>query len=153
MTERYAVFVDISAKIESWDKPSVIAVSNDHTRALFVSAETKRAAIHLAYGATPPQYLLMAVLTYIVVAPEIERVSSITLDRDYSGDVAERTIRRLLLEFLRRHRPKLRAAAIRMQNIAGTTADRHARAVYKGKAVADGEITLEKIWKVLEGKQ
>lgn len=32
--DRYAVSVDISAKIEAWDKPSLVAVANDHTRVL-----------------------------------------------------------------------------------------------------------------------
>jgi hypothetical protein len=79
----------------------------------------------------------MALLAYLVVAPDIERISSVTLDQDYSGQAAERIIRRLLLELLRRHRPKLKASAVRMQNIAGS------RAVYKGRKQADAEITLE----------
>jgi hypothetical protein len=143
--ERYSVCVDISAKIENWEKPSVIAVSNGHSRALVVSAEVKQAAARLLSGSEPPQYTLMALLSYIVIAPDIERLSSVILDQDYSGDVAERIIRRLLLELLRRHRPKLKASAVRMQKVAGSSADKLARAIYKGKQQANGEITLEDI--------
>jgi hypothetical protein len=147
--ERYSVCVDISAKIENWEKPSVIAVSNGHSRALVVSAEVKQAAARLLSGSEPPQYTLMALLSYIVIAPDIERLSSVILDQDYSGDVAERIIRRLLLELLRRHRPKLKASAVRMQKVAGSGADRLARAIYKCKQQANGEITLEDIQGVL----
>ena len=147
--ERYSVCVDISAKIENWEKPSVIAVSNGHSRALVVSAEVKQAAVRLLSGSEPPQYTLMALLAYLVIAPDIERLSSVILDQDYSGDVAERIIRRLLLELLRRHRPKLKASAVRMQKVAGSNADKLARAIYKGKLQANGEITLEDIQGVL----
>ncbi len=142
---RYSVCVDISAKIESWDKSSVVVVANGHSRALIISAETKQAAVRLISGDGPPQYRLMALLAYIVIAPDIEKISSIILDQDYSGEVAERIIRRLLLELLRRHRPKLKASAVRMQKVAGSRADRLARAAYKGRQRADGEITLADI--------
>lgn len=149
-TDRYAVAVDISAKIEAWDKPSVIAVANDHTRALLVTAETKQAVARLLKGnAEQPQYVLMAVLTYLVVQPEIENVSSITLDRDYSGRVAERLIVKRLLGLLRRKRPKLKASAVRINNVAGSRADRLAREVYREIKKPDGEITLAEIEAVL----
>lgn len=145
MADRYAVYVDISAKIESWDKLSVVAVSNGHSRALEVSAEVKQAAARLLPGSEPPQYTLMALLAYLVLLPDIERLSSVTLDQDYSGEVAERIIRRSLLELLRRRRPKLKASAVRIQQVAGSKADKLARAIFKGKQQADGAITLEDI--------
>jgi hypothetical protein len=131
----------------------VIAVSNGHSRALVVSAEVKQAAARLLAGLEPPQYTLMALLAYLVIVPDIERLSSVILDRDYSGQAAERIIRRLLLELLRRHRPKLKASAVRMQNVAGSNADRLARAIYKGKQQADGEITIGDIQGVLWHKK
>ena len=89
--------------------------------------------------------VLMAVLTYLAVWPDIDRLSSITLDRDYSGEVAERIIVRRLLVMLKQHRPKLKASAVRMGNIAGSQADRLARAAYRGKRRPDREITLAEI--------
>ena len=146
VAERYAVSVDISAKLEAWDKPSMIAVANAHTRVLLVTAATKQAAARLlARGEEPAQYALMAVLTYLAVQPELERLSSITLDRDYSGEVAERRVLRRLLKMLRRDRPKLKASALRMENIAGSQADKLARAAYRGLRRPDREITLAEI--------
>ena len=144
--DRYAVSVDVSAKIEAWDKQSLIAVANSHTRVLLVTAATKQAAARLlASGDEPAQYVLMAVLTYLAVWPDIDRLSSITLDRDYSGEVAERRVLRRLLVMLRQHRPKLKASALRMENIAGSRADKLARAAYRGKRRPEREITLAEI--------
>ena len=146
VADRYAVSVDISAKIEAWDKPSLVVVANDHTRVLLVTPATKQAAARLLSGdPEPAQYVLMAILTYLAVRHEIEQFSSITLDRDYSGEVAERRVLRRLLKMLRRDRPKLKASALRMENVAGSRADRLARAAYKGKIKVDGEITLAEI--------
>lgn len=144
--DRYAVCVDISAKLEAWDKPSLIAVANDHTRVLLVTPATKQAAARLLAGSGEPvQYALMAVLAYLVVRHEIDHLSSITLDRDYSGEVAERIIARRLLALLKRDRPKLKASAVRIGNVAESRADRLARAAYKGLRRPDGEITLAEI--------
>lgn len=144
--DRYAVRVDVSAKIEAWEKPSLIAVANDHARVLLVTAATKQAAARLvATGDEPAQYALLAVLTYLAVLPDLAHLSSITLDRDYSGQVAERRVLRRLLGLLRRQRPKLKASALRMDNIAGSQADRLARAAYRGLRRPDGEIRLEEI--------
>jgi len=144
--DRYAVSVDISAKIEAWDKPSLVAVANDHTRVLLVTAATKQAAARLlANSEEPVQYALMAVLAYLAVRHEIDHLSSITLDRDYSGEIAERIIVRRLVALLRRERPKLKTSAVRVGNVAGSRADKLARAAYKGKMKVDGEITLAEI--------
>lgn len=145
---RYSVCVDISAKLEAWGKPSVIVVANGHTRALLVRPEVKQAAARLlrvALPAEPVQFALMAVLAYIAVRPDIDRLSRITLDRDYSGEVAERRILRRLLALIRRERPKFKGAALRMEMVAGSNADRLAREVYRGLRQPDGEISLAEI--------
>ena len=146
VADRYAVSVDISAKIEAWDKPSLVVVANDHTRVLLVTPATKQAAARLLMGSDEPvQYVLMAVLAYLVVRHEIDHLSSITLDRDYSGEIAERIIVRRLLALLKRERPRLKTSAVRIGNVAGSRADRLARAAFKGKMKVDGEITLAEI--------
>jgi hypothetical protein len=113
---------------------------------LLITAPTKQAAARLlASGDEPTQYVLMAMLTYLAVWPEIARLSSITLDRDYSGDVVERIIVRRLLGMFRQHQPKLKGSAVRMENIAGSQADKLARAAYRGQRRPNREITLAEI--------
>ena len=71
--------VDISAKIEAWDKPSLVAVANDHTRVLLVTAATKQEAARLlANSEEPAQYALMAVLAYLAVRHEIDHLSHLS---------------------------------------------------------------------------
>jgi hypothetical protein len=147
-SERYRVCVDISAKLESWSKPSVIAVANGHTRALLIKPEVKRYAATLTRNTVPTepvQFTLMAVLTFIAVQPDLDRLSRITLDRDYSGEVAERRILRRLLELIRRERPTFKGSALRMEMVAGSRADTIAREVYRGLRQADGEILISDI--------
>ena len=72
--ERYAV----SAKIEAWDKPSLIAVANDHTRALL-----------LAGSEEPAQYALMAVATF---APFYTCVSYILARNQTAGKGVEKLL-------------------------------------------------------------
>lgn len=149
ITDRYPVYVDISAKIEAWDKPSVIAVANDHTRTLLIPIEVKAAAAQMLLGALPAQLTLMAVFTYLAVRPDVYQVSSITLDRDYSGQVAERLIVRQLTELIRRERPRFKASAIKIAQVEGSRADRLAREVYRGLRRPDGAISLADIEAVL----
>lgn len=147
--ERYGVCVDISAKLEAWDKPSMIAVANGHTRVLRVAPEVKQAAARLLGSSSPPQYPLMAALAFLALRPEIHRLSSVTLDQDYSGEVAERIITRRLVELIHGERPRFKASAVRIGNVAGSRADRLARAAYKKVRQPDGEITLEELAAVL----
>jgi hypothetical protein len=152
LREKYAVQVDINAKIEDWEKDSVIAVANHKQIALRVRAQTKRdAAKRLRrIGRTEPiQFQLMAILAYIALRSQLANVYRITLDRDYSGDNAKRIIARQLTELIRRDFPKFKSSTIRIDNVEGSAADRLAREVFKGLAVANGEITLADIESVM----
>ena len=148
-TDRYPVCVDISAKIESWTKPSVIAVANGHMRTLIIYPEVKMAAARLIDSPEPVQFTLMAALAFLTVRPYLDRVSSITLDRDYSGEVAERRILGRLLAMIRREMPTFKKALLRIDNVEGTRADIVAREVYRRMRRPDGKISLSDIEGVL----
>lgn len=147
--EKYTVYVDISAKLETWEKDSVIAVANGHTRTLRISSAVKLQMAERLHASQPVQFYLMALCTYIAVKPDLPKVRRIVLDRDYSGEIAQRLITRYLIELIRRDAPAFKAAHIRIDNVAGSTADRLARAVYQEKQPADGVITLEMFEAVL----
>jgi hypothetical protein len=93
----------------------------------------------------PPQFALLAILTYIAVRPVLQDVNRIVLDRDYSGVKAERIIVRRLTELARRDWPRFKSTTIKLDNIAGSPADRLAREVFRGIYQPDGEITLAEI--------
>lgn len=142
---RYAVQVDISAKIEDWQKDSIIAVANHTQIALRVRAQTKRDAadrLRRIGRIEPIQFHLMAIFVFIALQPQLENIYRITLDRDYSGENARRIITRQLAELIRRDLPRFKSSTIRIDNVEGSTADRLARDVFKGLAIANGEITM-----------
>jgi hypothetical protein len=116
---------------------------------MLIPIEVKAAAAQMLPGLLQPQLTLMAVFAYLAVRPEIYQVSSITLDRDYSGQVAERLIVRQLVELIRRERPRFKASAIRIAQVEGSRADLLARAVYRGLRRPDGAISLADIEAVL----
>lgn len=127
----------------------MIAVTNDHERAMLIPIKVKAAAVQMLPNALQPQITLMAVFTYLAVRPEIYQISRIILDRDYSGQMAERLIVRQLAELLRRDRPRFKASAIKIAQVEGSRADRLAREVYRGLRRPDGTISLEDIKAVL----
>jgi hypothetical protein len=127
----------------------VIAVSNGHVRTLIIYPEVKIAAARLMDSSVPVQFTLMAILTFLAVRPYLDRVSSITLDQDYSGEVAERRILRHLLAMIRREMPTFKKALLRIDNVEGTRADIVAREVYRRMRRPDGKISLSDIEGVL----
>ena len=145
--EKSVVSIDISAKLEQWERGSAVAASNDFSRTLWISPEVKQRAKLMISGHEPPQYALMSVLAFMAVQPDLHRVHRIVLDQDYSGTTATRAIIRRLVELIRLDCPHFKAAHIRIAQIAGSRADRLARQVYVGERKADTVVT----WCELEG--
>lgn len=141
----YSVCIDISAKIEAWDKDSIVAIANDHTMTLCAPAAVKQKAVATLKTKEPVQFSLLAIFAYLVVRPRLAEIRRITIDLDYSGVVAHRIIVRRLVELIRKDRPEFRASWIRFDNVAGHRADVLAREVYRGLCKADGEIQWDQI--------
>jgi len=148
----YSVSIDISAKIEAWDKDSIVAIANDHVLALCASATVKQKAAATFKSKEPVQFALLAIFAYLAVRPKLAEIRRITIDLDYSGAVARRIIVRRLVELIRRDRPEFRASWIRIDNVAGHRADLLAREVYRGLRRADGEIQWEQIEPLLSSQ-
>lgn len=146
--EPYTVYVDISAKIEAWEKDSVIAVANGHAKALWVPLRIKLKAAELTrehIPHEPVQFMLMAMFAYLAIRAEIARIKRIVIDQDYSGIDAERAIRRRLIKLIQQDHPKFKAGDIRFANIAGSRADVLAREAYRGNVAKNGMLTLAQI--------
>lgn len=152
--ERYSVFVDVSAKIETWEKVSVVVVANGHSNALRLPAYVKKAMRDaLRGGLEPPQYVIFAAAIYLTLRPYLSQIKRIRVDLDYSGASAERTIRRLLVEMIRRDVPGFRGSEIRLEEVSGTRADILARQCYRGKQPVNGEISLADMRAVLGARE
>lgn len=151
-SERHTVFVDISTKVEEWDKDSVVAMSNDHNRALLITAAVKQQASVILQSSSPVQFRLLALFAYLVVRPDLANIRRIVIDQDYSGEKAERFIKKELIRWIRRDAPTFKTGHIRISEIAGSRADILAREAYRGNRPVDGAITIEEIVGVLRAK-
>ncbi len=63
----------------------------------------------------------------------LHNIRLIVIDRDYTGALAEATIRNLLLHLLRKDQPRVTAGFVQFANVKGSRADELARRVYRGK--------------------
>ena len=77
---------------------------------------------------------MLAVLIYLAVREDLPNIRQIVIDQDYSGRQVEAMIKNLLLNLLRRDKPRVKAGFVRFENVKGSQADRLARSVYRGKA-------------------
>ena len=148
----YVVYVDMSAKSEQWSKDSAVAMANGKSKAIWVPARVKqylRQALVDQYGGKSLEYRVMAILVYFVVRDDLKNISQIVIDRDYTGEQIEATIRNLLLNLLRHDLPNINAKYIRFDNIAGSKADKLARRVYEGKASYESVVTIAELETVL----
>jgi hypothetical protein len=143
----------MSAKIEQWTQPSAVAMANKQlSRVLLLPSKVKqksRKLIKQLYGTKSLQYRLMAMLVYLVVRESLDVIDMIVIDKDYSGEDAEATIRNLLLLLLRKDKPNATAEMIHFGNVKGSNADRLAKEVYDGRVPANRTIQYGELEQLL----
>ena len=145
------VAVDLSAKVEQWNKNSVIAFSNGIQGSTFVSKKVKKASKDLLkiyyphHGPAFYTFQLFAVFIYLTIQPYLQQIKKLHIDQDYSGKKTEGFIKDFLLNFLRRDIPSLRGNFIQFRKVGGSNADRLARDIYQDKKKADRSITFKQV--------
>lgn len=140
----YVAYVDMSAKVEQWSWNSAIAISNGRSRVYLIQGRVKQAVRQFLirlYGEKSIEYRMFALLVFLIVQDEVADISQLIIDRDYTGNEAEATIKNLLLPMLRLNRPSANAGFIRFENVRGSKADKLARKVYAGEVKADKKIS------------
>ncbi len=145
------VFVDLSAKVEQWNKNTAVAFSNGIKGSILISKKVKKAARNWLKTEYPNHsttfycYNLLTVWIYLLLKPNLERIGHIVIDKDYPGQESEKLIKDFLLNFLHRDKPTLRGSFISFQEVRGSCADILARDIYQNKKEANRKITLEDI--------
>jgi len=144
----YLAYVDMSAKVEQWSWNSAIAISNGSSRVYLipgrVKQEVRRLLIRL-YGEKSIEYRTFALLVFLIVRDELANISQLIIDRDYTGNEAEATIKNLLFPWLHASRPGVTSGFIRFENVRGSKVDKLARKVYAGEAKADKKISFTEV--------
>ena len=137
---KHTVYVDLSANAEQLSRDSAVAMTDGVQWVCLVRSKAKRyLAERLAarHGSRHLQYRLLAAIVYLAVQSHLPELRQIVIDRDYSGEPAESTIKNFLLALIRQRRPEVEAGFVRIANVKGSNADRLARAVFAGKVVPD----------------
>lgn len=145
---KFIGYVDLSAKLEQWTKDSAIALSNGRYTALWVPKEIKQKARQLLvgrYGRQNVRYRLLAVLIFLTIHNDLDRIDSLYIDRDYEGAEAEATIKNLLLHLLRRNGYDRNASFVHFANVKGSLADTAARRIYVGKEAPPRRVVWEEV--------
>jgi hypothetical protein len=127
-------------------------VSNGEQWACLVPSRVKRRARDLLtarHGGRNLQYRILALLVYLAVRDRLHQIERITIDRDFTGQQPEATIKSLLLVHVRRDRPDAGASLIDFAEVKGSRADNLARAVFLGKVQASRVVTVREVEAVL----
>lgn len=128
------VYVDLSAKVEHWNTDSAIAIADGFSASYLVPAKVKQAVrvrIIELHGTKSVIYRALSLFVYMAVRDHLNNIRHIVIDRDYTGERAEGTIKSILLHLLRRDRPEITAGMIEFANVKGTQADLLARRVFE----------------------
>ena len=145
------VFVDLSAKVEQWNKNTAVAFSNGIKGSILISKKVKKAARNWLKTQYPNRsitfyrYNLLTVLIYLLLKPNLGKVGHIVIDKDYPGRGSENQIKSRLLQFLHRGNLRQRRVLVSFQEVKGSEADLLARNIFVGKKKADREVSLDEI--------
>lgn len=145
------VFVDLSAKVEQWNKNTAVAFSNGIKGAILIDKKTKKAArdwLKIKYpnrGMTFYRYNLLTALIYLLLKPNLGKIGRIVIDKDYPGRESENQIKSRLLQFLHRGDLCPKRVLVSFQEVKGSKADLLARDIFVGKKKADREASLDEI--------
>ena len=123
------VFVDLSAKVEQWNKNTAVAFSNGTKGSILISKRTKKAArdwLKVKYpnrSVSFYRYSLLSALIYLLLRPNLKEIRRVIVDKDYPGQESENRIRSRLLQFFHREGFYLGGSAISFQEVKGSKAD------------------------------
>ena len=144
-------FVDLSAKVEQWNKNTAVAFSDGINGTILISKKTKKTArnwLKIQYpnrSASFYRYSLLSALIYLLLKPNLQEIRLIVVDKDYPGEESENQIRSRLLQFFHREGFHLRGIIISFQEVKGSKADILARSVFVGERDTDREVSLNEI--------
>lgn len=159
----HAVEVDLSAKVEQWNKNTAVAFSDGIQGSVWISSRVKKAARNWLKEIYPNRsqafykFLLLSTLIYILIKPHLKRIEEVTIDLDYPGKKSKEMITNFLLNLLQHDDPSLRGGFIGFREVKGSKADLLAREIFEkgkeGKHNADRKITLDDIKAVFPKKK
>ncbi len=141
--------IDQSGKVENTSKDTVVAYANGSFKSVIIKAKEKREVQKVFRKINKPRvfvYRVFAVLIFLLVKPELKRVTTIIIDIEYPGQSG--LIKHYLLQEIKKVVPNFRKENIVFQEI-GKKSRAHyvAYGVSSGKRAADMVVTARDILK------
>ena len=147
-TFSHAIQIDQSGKIENMSKYTVVAFSNDTSKAVLVRARTKRQLQEMFRKRGKIRlfiYRTFAALIFLLIKDELSQIKQIVIDTEYPGK--EKLIERILLEYIRLH--QLEEPAIYFQRVGNKSKVHYASYdVFTGKKKPNKIIELKELQKL-----
>jgi len=137
--------IDQSSKIEYTSKNTVIAFANHKQKSLLIKATEKRKLQEAFRSVGKPNLFVLktfAVLLYILVRDDLEKIDCLTIDIEYTGkDVL---IKNLFLQVLRKDKKFIKDMDVRFLRI-GKKSKAHEKAIntFQGKIKPDTIVKAE----------
>lgn len=112
--------IDQSGKVEETAKDTVVALANKKgfSRSVRISAREKRKLQKFFRSIGKPRmyiYRTFAILVFIILKPDIKRLTNIVIDKEYTGQ--EPLVKEYVLRHLRKIVPSFSARVISFQEI------------------------------------
>ncbi len=143
----------MSGRIEETNRPTVIAVANDISSTILISAREKRLLLKELKKRRPGRsaklhhVLVFSTLVFYLIREHLGEFQQITIDLEYQGH--EASIKEHVLNLCYRYGLKVKGEIVFLQVGKKSPAHEKAIAVYRGKARADRIITAREILREL----
>ena len=132
--------IDQSGKVEDTSHDTVVAFSNGKQKSLQIQAEEKRKIQQIFREAGKPHMFAVktfAILVYLLVQDDLEKIERLTIDREYVG--YEWLVKQVLLQIIRRRGNRMEKEDVVFWSVGKQSrAHKRALAVYRGNLAPDG---------------
>lgn len=146
----YTAEVDLSGRIDSISKPTVITISAGLSVSVMMSGSDKEEAVQKIkilkpnWGATRINVYIYSTLLYFLLRDVIHKLDTVIIDIEYSG--YEPMIKERIMNLLRQSGKSIHKNQIKFERLEKSSPARlMASNIYKGKSIPDYSITAEEI--------
>ena len=141
------IAIDQSGRVEFTNVSTVVAYANGKQKSLLISAGEKRKLQAVFRAAGKPKMFAVktfAILTFLLIRDDMERIDEITIDPEYPGN--EWLVKQILVQLIRRYGGRLTNEDITFWSI-GRQHNTHKRAiaVYRGNTAPDMIVTAKNV--------
>jgi len=142
--------IDLSGKIESTNRMTVVAFSNSKTKSISISAKDKKSIQSMFRKIGRPKLFtikLFATMIFCLIQNEVIAEHQITIDLEYPGH--EQLVKAIILEIAEKNKVNIDSRTIHFKSIGkGSLAHKKAITAFR-KRKADFKLTAKEFFKIV----